>query len=367
MEHLSDSQLKALARTRLNHSHVQSCSLCRARLLQFASSASSEYEAVLRRIEQKAGELIPQIQEEALSAAGLLRELLALPKADRNGLAALEPRFHSYPLALRILEESAVWIFRDPNRARELARLARSIAVRINPRTCGGSEALTDLTAYAIATEGNALRVRGRLQAALKMFRAARAVQEKGSTDPDLQARIDFLESSFRRDIRQFQSARFFLDRATEGFLHLQEKEQVANTFVARSILVGAERDYDQAAYFLEDALRWSRSPKLVLSIRHNLTEILARSGDLEGATKLFRQNEDLYRQFSNPLSSKRRIWLEALITRETGKDLRLARELLVKAVSGFAKSGYGMDASLASMDLQELQRRQKPLGGSSG
>jgi tetratricopeptide (TPR) repeat protein len=364
VKHLSETQLKALARTGLKHPHVQSCPLCRSRLQQLASSAASEYDAVLCRIEQKAGELIPQIQEEVLSTPGLLRELLALPRADRTGLVALEPRFHSYPLALRVLEESAAWIFRDPNRARELARLARSIAVRINPRTCGGSEALTDLIAYAIATEGNALRVRGRLQSALKMFRAARTVQEMGSTDPDLQARIDFLESSLRRDIRQFQSARFFLDRATEGFLHLQEKEQVANTCIARSILVGTDGDYDKASYFLEDALRWSRSPKLILAIRHNFTELLVRSGDPQAAADLFHQTEDLYQQFNDPLRSRRRVWLEALITREIGEDLRRARELLERAVAGFAESGFGMDASLAREDFEILRRREKASGG---
>src|SRR5215213_7899397 len=113
---------------------------------------------------------ISRIAEEKASSADLLAELLALSASEREIVVAVEPRFQIYSLASYALQQCGKAVFHDPVVARELARLAHAISLQVDPRTCGGAAALADLQAYSLAMEGNAFRVSGDLDAALRLF-----------------------------------------------------------------------------------------------------------------------------------------------------------------------------------------------------
>lgn len=300
-----------------------------------------------------------RIAEERGEAPARLAELLTLPALERETAVVLDPRYQSYTLASYMLERCAKAVFHDPALARELARLARTISLQTDPRSCGGSAALADLEAYALAMEANALRVAGDLRQALVTFMEARDLQEKGGADPDLAARVDLLEASLRRDLRQFPAALTLLDQAESMFNALRDREQMARTLINRANIFLEMRDLDKAVATLRRALPLSQDPWLALCVRHNLIMALASCDRAREAAELYEQSRSLYLQHSDPLTTSRSLWVEGLIARELGEDLKAARELLAEAAERLAEHGYGFDAALAGLDLVAVYAKQ--------
>lgn len=301
---------------------------------------------------------ISKIAEEKALAPDLLDELLALPFSERERAVAVQPRFQTYSLASHVLQRCATAVFHDPSSARELARLARTIAEQADPRACGGAAALTDLQAYSLAMEGNALRVAGDHDGGLALFDKARRVQEKGGADPDLAARIDHLEASLRRDLRQYSASFRLLDRAQKTFSALQDHDQMARTIINRSNVYLVKGDFEEAIATLRGALDVACSPELAWTLRHNLIDILAKSGRPQEAAQLFEQTRPLYREHADPLTNCRRIWVEGIIARELG-NLDLASNLLQQASEGLAEHGYSAGAALSGLDLVAVYAMQ--------
>jgi len=299
-----------------------------------------------------------RVREERDAAPALLAELLALPGLDRETAVVVNPRYQSYTLASYILERCEKAVFHDPAMSRELAHLARAIASQTDPRSCGGAAALADLEAYALGMEGNALRVAGSLRDALMSFMQAREIQEKGGADPDLAARIDLMEASLRRDIRQFGTALTLLDRAAETFASLRDNEQTARAMINRANVYLVQRDLDGAIANLRKALPLVQDSWLGLCVRHNLISALAECGKAREAADLYEQSRNLYLHFSDPLTNSRRLWAEGLIARELG-DLNTAASLLSAASERLAEQGYGFDAALAGLDLVAVHAKQ--------
>lgn len=290
--------------------------------------------------------------EERAAAPAQLAELLALPPFERETAIIVDPKYQTYALASYTLERCEKAVTYDPGLARELARLARSIATQADPLACGGTAALADLEAYSLAMEGNALRVSGELREGFQIFMEAREVQDRGGADPDLGARIDYLEASLRRDLRQFGASLHLLDKALKVFRALKDRNQMARTLINRANVYIVQGEFAQAAATLHGALDFSCEPSLALIVRHNLIDILAKSGRAQEASQLFEESRDLYLQFSDPLTTSRRLWVEGIIARELGEDLELAESRLTEVVDRLTTSGYGLDAAIAGLDL---------------
>ena len=300
-----------------------------------------------------------RISHERAEAPTRLAELLAMPTLDREAAVLVDSRYQTYTLATYILERCAKAVFHDPPLARELARLAGAIASQTDPRTCGGMAALADLEAYAIAMEGNALRVAGELRDALVCFFEARNALERGGADPDLAARIDLLEASLRRDFRQFPAALALLDRADATFTTLHDNNQVARLEIIRALIYQEQRNLEGAVASLRKALPLAVDPWIALHIHHNLISTLVVCGSAREAAELYQQSRHLYLQYSDPLTTSRRIWMEGLIARELGEDLGMASRLLTEAVDKLTEHGYSYDAALAGLDLVAVYAKQ--------
>lgn len=267
------------------------------------------------------------------------------------------PSFQTYSLAVLVLEQSEKAITQSPATVVNLARLARAITAKVASRTCGGKAALADLGAYALAMEGNALRMSGNLQRALELFQAARQVQGVGAVDQDLMARIDHLESSLRRDLRQLDTALALLDRAARLFKSIKDHEQLARTVINRSNVFLVRSDFGQASAILESVRGLSQDPYLNLCVNHNLADILVRSGRPKEAAELLEQTRSLYLDYASPLLDGQKSWIAGRIARDLDEDLDLASTLLMEATSLFVDHGY---YSLpAGLDLQLLRARK--------
>ena len=236
MSHLSEEQTRALARRfAAEIRHLDECAECRARVRELARQEDGGYRSALMRAAEDTLKRIPAVRAEKAAAPNLLAELLALPDSDRETALALDPRFHSFALASYLLKRCEAEIPRDPHRGRELARLGRAVAEQVDPRSCGGTASLADLEAYSHALEGEALRVSGDPELALRSFAECRLLQERGGADPDLAARIDLLEAVLRRDLGQMKPALDLLDRAAEAFVALKEHDQLARILIHRA------------------------------------------------------------------------------------------------------------------------------------
>lgn len=302
---------------------------------------------------------LTQISEEKALAPDRLAELMALSPAEREAAVAVDTRFQTYSLSSHALRSCAKAVFHDPAAARELAQIAQKIAAQVDPRTCGGSAALADLQAYALAMEGNATRVSGDPEGAVAFFERARQAQERGGADPDLAARIDHLESSLRRDLRQYDQALRLLDRAGRVFHALQDHIQKAYTIINRSNVFRAKGDDGEAIATLQEALDADCSSELALTVRHNLIDLLIQVGRPQEAAALFAETQPLYAQHTDPLTTCRRIWSEGRIVRELGEDLDRAAMLLQQASQLQAELGYNAGAALAGLDLVAVYAKQ--------
>lgn len=299
-----------------------------------------------------ASRLIPQISKEQAAAPEKLSELLAASPSERERLLTSDTRFHTYSLAIQALRGAQTAILHRPAPALELAQLARSIASQISPQICGGRAALADLEAYTLAMEGNAWRMSGDFQRALNIFAMARQVQKDGGADPDLMARIDQLESSLRRDLRQLKTSSILLDRAARLLRSLKAHNELARNFINHSNVFLVQGGFGRAKDLLERALDFSSAPNLRYAVKHNLVDILVRSGRPREAARLFEETEDLYQEQPDPLTAIRRIWLKGLIVRELREDLEQAAELLTEAAARLSEHGYAMGAQSARTDL---------------
>jgi tetratricopeptide (TPR) repeat protein len=317
------------------------------------------YEEILEQAGSRLTTNVQRITTEKRVAADNLAELLMLPLADRAAAVATEPRFQTYSLAVHTLEKSGKAAFFHPRAALELTRLARTVTLRIDPRTCGGTTALADLAAYALAREGNAQRVCGEMAVALTALSRAREAQKRGGADSHWAAQIDLMESSLRRDLGQLHTALNLLDRAAEGFLTLGERDLWAQAQINRSNVFQVQENFEQAARILEDASGQASTPHTILCIRHNMIYLLARSGRPCEAARLLAESRGLYRSFSDPLIMSRRRWVEGLIAGGLGED-RLASNLLDKVGTDLDERGYAFDAALVRLDLGKLQGRRR-------
>ncbi|HWN42063.1 MAG TPA: hypothetical protein VNW71_07550 [Thermoanaerobaculia bacterium] len=300
-----------------------------------------------------------RVSEERASAPAQLAELLAMPNHERESAVATQTRFHTYSLAAYTLERCEKVVFHDPAMAGELARLARTVAEQADPRECGGTAALADLVAYAMAMEANAARVGGNLQDAFSTFLLSRRTQDRGGADPDLSARIDLLEASLRRDLRQFAAAFELLDRAERGFVALNDRNRQARVIINRANVFLVTKELDQVVENLRKALTLANDPWLALIVRHNLITALTECGNAREAADLYESSKDLYLLYNDPLTTSRRIWAEGLIARELDEDLSRSEQLLTQAMERLVEHGYTYDAALAGLDLVVVYARR--------
>jgi tetratricopeptide (TPR) repeat protein len=316
------------------------------------------YEDILNRAVPQALKTVPQILAERCAAPERLNELLALPSPEREAILATAPQCQTYSLASYALERSEKAVSCDPGLALEMTRLARTISTRVNPQSCGGTQAIADLGAYALATEGNVQRVCGDMALALAAFGRSRELLKQGGIDPDLLARIDLMEASLRRDLRQCDVALALLDRAADVFFSLGERRRWIQAQINRANVFLVMKEFDEATVTL-NGLGEPDDPQMALCIRHNQASALAFAGKSHEADRLLEETRALYLHFPDPLITNRRRWLEGIIAGGLGQGER-ARSLLQEAGTDLDERGYVFDAALVRLDLRKLQARRR-------
>lgn len=281
-------------------------------------------------------------------------ELLSLPQEDRRGrLARARSRFRSPGLVRLLLDESRRCLPGQPAEALHFAELARTVANR-NP----GMPEFYDLYVLSTAAMGNACRVQNEAARADELFTLARQIMDQhGVTDPAVIARVDDLVGSRRKDQRRFPEAEKLLKRAAVlyGLARSSEDQariliKLADTYCARGSLVLAIETVQTALGLLGP----TSDPFLHLCAHYNLAFYLVSAGRFDEAADQLAMDEPLYRQFPEPWTQLRLLWLRGDIAARKG-DLTAAERAYLETREGFTAHRMSYDAAMVSLDLAIL------------
>lgn len=307
---------------------------------------------VYEQLHHDVARMTRQIERERRQAPRQLAELLARPREERReAVATLDEA--TFSLAELALERSREMVHSDPERSRELARLGRWVAERLDAETYG-SDRVADLRALAWAALGNALRVGGDLRGAVGAFSEARQWLETGSPQSVEAVEVLELEISLLRDTQDFARALAQSAEVLAVYEGSGRMEEMVRALVTRATILELMGEPEGAVEVLERAelvVEESDDLWLRLCTRHSLIFGLARVDRIEEAAELLQSSWGLYEQFARPAVIARRHWALGLIylgRRAAGQ----AAEHLQEARSIFARHGYLVDTALVTLEL---------------
>lgn len=304
---------------------------------------------------------IHQALEEIDAAGPLVDELLAQPRERRPLLVKNSRRFQTLGLVALLLEETPETWQRDPREAQSLTELALEILDGLC-RVTYRPHVLNDFTARAWAYYGNCRRILSDLPAADRAFEKASAYLRQGSGEPIDGARIFDLESSLRRDQRQFGDAAALLELALALYRSSGEPQGEAKVTIKQAFLLG-ELAEPQKAMAILSTLCDRFTPEEIgetnyLCAVDNLAMLLLDRGLPLAARARVPEIRRLAEAHGSPLQLIRVDWLEGLIARSLGEPREAERKLLYVR-RRFAEEDIGYDTALASLDLVILYLEQ--------
>lgn len=374
MGHVTDSDVDGFVngslapadRQRLVRHLISGCSGCSARIFTAArdrmgpSDPAQEepaYGAVIDRAFRKFRRLVRRWREDQ----GRLSRGLAWVREKNGLLSELSP-----PQARTILPWIRVQILlelsfemrhRDPVRMLGLAKHAQEVADRIET-TPYGQGFLSDLRTRAWAELANALRVNERYRETEAALWQARLLLEQGSGDRMLQARLDDVEGSLRKDQRNFKEAGALMDAAHRAYLKVGEHHLAGRVLVSKGLCLRLAGRPLEAVRVLREAIALLEEPKMAASARHNLLDSLVDAGRLAEAGQVLFES-DLRQAFADdPQSLLRLRWVEAKLLARRGRLADAAR-VLGEVRAGFRQHGLEYVAAVAGADEAALLLRQ--------
>lgn len=371
MDHLSEQELndfwncrlESSAVRRLVHHLMTSCESCRQRLLATSPLEGSfwdlerpsedAYDAAIDRAQRKVRKILPRlIRDRERRDLGL--KLLQ----EKGGWTQLTwPEHRSFqgimPHIEILLQRSFDHRHSNPREMLQLAKDAQEVADRCEA-TQYGEALLFDLRARAWAELGNARRVNEMYQDAEAAFMKARHLLNQGTGDLFIQARIDDLQASLRRDQRRFDEALDLLDSAFRTQWKLGQGQLAARALMKKgSCLAYAGRSHEAVRTHREALaeLDEARNPDLVAIAKQSLLNALVDACEfVEAGDFLLRSG--LRKSFAgDPLNELRLRWVEAKIM--AGRERLADAERVFEDVrSGFREHNLHYDVALVGMDL---------------
>lgn len=290
---------------------------------------------------------------EAGRAPELLRELLALPAAERRGRIRGGRRFRTAALVHHLRERAREEAFRDPALSLELAELAVEVADALAPGDVVPGAVVQELRALAWASLGNAQRVASDIFAAERSFRTALAFPV---LSPEHRVELLSLLGSLRIDQVRYGEAREVLEEAV-GLCRGMDDVREAKLQVQLAQACGEAGDPDAALPHLERArdLLGDREPRLRLFAEHYLVQMLLESGEVDQAAGRFRALQSTYRAVGDDFGvEQRRKWLAGRLA-AAGGAAREAETLFREVREAFGQRDLAYDYALVSLDLAIL------------
>lgn len=191
-------------------------------------------------------------------------------------------------------------------------------------------------------------------QEAEAAFVKARHLLNQGTGDLYIQARIDDLQASLRRDQRRFDEALDLLDSVYRIQQKLGQEQLAARALMSKGNCLGTAGRAAEAVRAHEKALAQIdpvRNPNLAVLAKHNLLTALVVAGKFIEAGDFFLRS-GLRKSFAgDPLNELRLRWVEAKIM--AGRERLADAERVFEDVrSGFREHNLHYDVALVGMDL---------------
>jgi tetratricopeptide (TPR) repeat protein len=363
--HPTDLLLRKLAASSMGatdgpvQGHVAECPRCFRRLKQLEfhrSRAFAEYDLALWAGARRLQHLQSVYTKERVEGKALVTELLRHPAERRLILIRNHPRFHTWGVFERLLEDSLRENPRDADVSEELARLALALSEQLD-EVRYGTEAIEDLRGRAWAYVGNARRVLSDLRGAQEALDRALVHLRQGTREPWERAVWLDLKGSLLRAQRRFDEALRLMNRALMLFLAVGDQHRAGRTLVNMDSVFHHSGRSEEGIPLLYRALELidpEQEPRLLLMAKHNLIDDLAECGRFMEAQRLFSQTHALYQRFPEPFVEVRRLWVKGKIVRGLGQPEK-AEGLFLAARDGFIKLGSAYDLALVSLELAGL------------
>jgi len=284
--------------------------------------------------------------------------LLTLPPEERIArIRRSRTRYRGPQVVWLLLQESRGRVTVSPKEAEHLAELAR-LVVQYSP---GGVESM-DLLALASAHMANACRAAGNLAEADLHFEYVRSlITHQRVTDTEVLARIDHLEGSLRINQNRFRDAEKLLSRAAMLFSVAGETVERARALIKLGYMYFLQGELIRAIETTRAGLRDlpGQERYLYLCGRYNLARFLTESGEYREAAEILREDEELHREFPEPWTQLRLVWLRGKIAAGGGDD-EAAEQGFLAARAGFLGQRNAYDAAMVSLeDLAVMYLRQ--------
>ncbi len=322
----------------------------RGRVAEPAYGAAFERALALARARE------PDLLAERAAAPALVAELVQVEEAEQAFLLSTDPRFLTWGVCDLLINESHQAAFEDPAVAESLAKLAISLANRLDPSAYGVAF-LSDVKAMAWAYLANARRVGSDLRNAEEALQTAEELLAGGTGDPLILAQVLNLKASLLRGQRRFEEFQQLLEEVIEIYHRAGDAHLEGRTLIQKADGYREEGKPAGAIPLLRRALTLIASDtdtRLVLCARHNLVYCLLESGRREEADALFRELAPLYGRFSDFSTHQRRSWLEGKLAAVAGR-FDEAEAAFLEVRGGYVEREIGYDAALVSLDLAAL------------
>lgn len=282
------------------------------------------------------------LRAKSLLAAGGGAHALVLKDMPLAGLGVYEA----------FLVESWSRRFQNPGEMVQLAQVALEVALILDPRGYG-TKRVADVQARAWGELANAHRTADCLQLARQAFGQAFALQEQGTGDRYLTARLLDLEASLLGASREFKIALSRLDSLSSIYLDLGEPHLAGRALITQALYTSYSGEPEVALQLNERGvtlLDSQRDPTLSMHAIHNRILFLV---DLERYSEarrsLFENRHRLvYKDFVTALRLR---WLEGRIS--YGLGALVSAEIAFREVTiGLANAGMALHNGIASLEL---------------
>jgi tetratricopeptide (TPR) repeat protein len=238
----------------------------------------------------------------------------------------------------------------------ELAKSALLAAERLAPSRRYPEALLNDLRARAAAELSNAERVNEHFLLAEDALVKACSYAEGGTGDLILQARMDELAASLRKDQRRTEEADALLDSACRAYLKLGENHLAGRALIKRGVNFGIGERAREGVALLTRAVELlaQGDPQLLAVAEHNLIDALVDAGDALKASRLYLKSNLRVIFKDDPLNLIRLRWLQGKISggRQRFED---AEKVLARVRDEFRALGLEYVAAVAGLDLAKV------------
>jgi len=295
------------------------------------------------------------VRKDRAAAEALVRHLKSRSRSRRRVLVEAAPEYQTWAVCVRLCDESEKRAAHSARQALAWAVLACRVA-----RHVPGDEAFRSrLLGFAQPFVANALRVKGKLRAAEKVFAGARQLWERGADEAGLldEGRALDMEASLRRDQRKFDEALKLHGQA----LDVAHPDQIGVILLNKAVTFEVKEDYVAAIEVLKQAaslIDELRHPRLFFGLLFNWASLLCRTGKAKEAVPIVREVRDMAARLRNDLDLTRTLWLDAQVLEGLGHRDQ-AVEALEQVRRDFASRTMPYDFGLASLDLALLYGEQ--------